>query len=66
MLNSCYYRKSRFGLGVHSKRFLAVSELANELMGPVRRGGWGVVGTELVQHSIINEELYSDDEGIDL
>ena len=67
IINSCYYRKEgRFKLGVHTKRFLAITELAGELVGSGRGGdgGWDMVCVEQGEQSVITEEIsYSDEEG---
>ena len=68
MINSCYTKeRGRFGLGVHTKRLLAITELADEFMVPRGGGNWGVILPNRMEHSIINEELfYSDDEDFEL
>ena len=68
LINSCYTKeRGRFGLGVHTKRLLAITELADEFMVPRGGGNWGVIIPNRMEHSIINEELfYSDDEDFEL
>ena len=69
MTNSCFTKgKGRFGLGVHTKRFLAITELADEFMVPrEERGNWGAILPDMMEHSIINEEIfYSDEEDFEL
>ena len=60
MINSCYERKAgRFRLGVHSKRLLAITELASELVGQSGER-WDMV--EQVEHSVVKKEEYLSDE----
>ena len=55
-------------MGVHAKRFLAITELADEFMVPRgERGNWGAILPNMMEHSIINEEIfYSDEEDFEL
>lgn len=64
LINSCFAdHGGRFNLGVHTRRFLAISELAEEFMVPREPGGWGaVVVPAMLEHSIINEEMYSGED----
>lgn len=67
MLNDCFVgysrtsmgRKGRFNLGVHTRRLLAVTELANEFMVPRSFGGrsFNVVIPNHLEHSIINTDI---------
>ena len=58
LINTCYGPgPGRFNLGVHTKRFLAISEIAHELMVPRRYGGGAAICPDMLEHSIINEEL---------
>ena len=70
IINSCFTNgRGRFGLGVQTKRFLAITELADEFMVPRGGGGnWGpCILPDMLEHSIINEEMfYSDEENFEL
>lgn len=65
LINSCHSDRGRFGLGVHTKRFLAISEIVDEFAVPRAHENWvNVIVPDMFEHSVINDDLYDDDEDV--